>query len=112
MSECSADQHFYSAIGCATGTDQITVLWACEQQNDPEVLVNNTSFKNYTCFAKIGQNGANMSNEEEFSVTKPIKMAMLETDLASNPVTAEIVFWQWFRGKQAHQHLAQSQPPQ
>ncbi|KAL3090755.1 hypothetical protein niasHT_029974 [Heterodera trifolii] len=45
----------------------------------------------------------------EFSVTKPInsqqcllKLAMLETDLASNPVTAEIVFWQWFRGKQAH----------
>ncbi|KAL3071415.1 hypothetical protein niasHS_016699 [Heterodera schachtii] len=64
-SECAADQQFCSAIACAIGTEQITVFWACEEQNDPQVLVNRaSSFSNNTSLAHIGQKGANISNEE------------------------------------------------
>ncbi|KAL3113380.1 hypothetical protein niasHT_012294 [Heterodera trifolii] len=64
-SECAADQQFCSATGCALGTEHIIMLWACEQQNDTQVIVNKLSFGtyNHTCLAQIGQKGANMSNE-------------------------------------------------
>ncbi|KAL3086570.1 hypothetical protein niasHS_008090 [Heterodera schachtii] len=64
ISECAADEHFCSAIGCAIGTEQITVLWSCEKQNNTEVLVKRVSFENHTCMARIGHKDANMSNEE------------------------------------------------
>uniref|UniRef100_A0A183CGR3 cytidine deaminase n=1 Tax=Globodera pallida TaxID=36090 RepID=A0A183CGR3_GLOPA len=45
----------------------------------------------------------------EFVVTKPLnsqqcnlKLVLLETDLDTNPVTAEVTFWQWYRAKQIH----------